>query len=157
MVWHTCVCLATKSDPRNTQHDEKDATTLESVLAFSHHEQLQQIHTHNHTHTHTHIYFQWTLPLTSVFKVMLGVGGSSLLLRCCHYGYRLNEGCLNINIVTDFSTADLSVCCDTAAKSCWERERERGEVEGEGEREREEGAEGRAEMFQIPSAAKVIF
>lgn len=40
--------LATKSGPRNPQHDEKDTTTLEPVLAYTQYEQLRQMYTHTH-------------------------------------------------------------------------------------------------------------
>lgn len=59
-----------------------------------------------------------------------GGGVSQLLLRCCKYGRRLDEGCLNIKTGANFSGAPrrhrTSGCRDTAAKSCWGRDERRG-------------------------------
>lgn len=87
--------------PCNSHHDEKDATTLEPVLAFS-----QAAPANKHTH----------ILIFSGPRLLL------LYLKRCHYGHRLDEGwILTSSLISQRRT---SVCRDTAAKSCWEREME---------------------------------
>lgn len=112
-------CLATRRGPCNTPHNKKDATTLCLCAGAARFEETSQV-----SHRRTS-------PVTSACACeVMGGGVSQLLLRCCKYGRRLDEGCLNIKTGANFSGAPrrhrTSGCRDTAAKSCWGRDERRG-------------------------------